>query len=49
MEAWNRLADIFQDNQNARVITFEQEFSNTHMENFSNVSTYYQHPKMLSN
>ncbi|XP_050878007.1 uncharacterized protein LOC127081822 [Lathyrus oleraceus] len=49
MEAWNRLADIFQDNQNARVITLEQEFSNTHMENFSNVSTYYQHPKMLSN
>ncbi|MCI37879.1 polynucleotidyl transferase, partial [Trifolium medium] len=29
MEAWNRLADIFQDNQNARAVSLEQEFSNT--------------------
>jgi len=48
MEAWNRLADIFQDNQNARAVTFEQEFSNTHMEDFLNVSAYCQRLKMLS-
>jgi len=48
MEAWNCLADIFQDNQNARAVTIEQEFSNTRMEDFPNVSAYCQHLKMLS-
>ncbi|XP_050897634.1 uncharacterized protein LOC127104492 [Lathyrus oleraceus] len=48
MEAWNRLEDIFQDKQNARVVTLEREFSNTRMEDFPNVSTYCQHLKMLS-
>jgi hypothetical protein len=48
MEAWNRLADIFQDNQNARVVALEQEFSNTCMEDFLNVSAYCQRLKMLS-
>ncbi|XP_050919323.1 uncharacterized protein LOC127136852 [Lathyrus oleraceus] len=48
MEAWNRLEDIFQDNQNARVITLKQEFSNTRMEYFPNVSAYCQCLKMLS-
>ncbi|XP_050889766.1 uncharacterized protein LOC127095064 [Lathyrus oleraceus] len=49
MEAWNHLEDIFQDNQNARAVTLEQEFSNTRMEDFPNVSAYYQRLKMLSN
>jgi hypothetical protein len=48
MEAWNRLANTFQDNQNARVVTLEQEFSNTRMEDFPNVSAYCQRLKMLS-
>jgi len=48
MEAWNRLEDIFQDNQNVRAVTLEQEFSNTRMEDFSNVFAYCQHLKMLS-
>jgi len=48
MEVWNRLADIFQDNQNARVVTLEQEFSNTRMEDFPNVSAYCQRLKILS-
>ncbi|XP_050909641.1 uncharacterized protein LOC127123468 [Lathyrus oleraceus] len=47
MEAWNRLEDIFQDNQNTRVVTLEQEFSNTDMEDFPNVSAYCQRLKML--
>ncbi|XP_050897665.1 uncharacterized protein LOC127104524 [Lathyrus oleraceus] len=49
MEAWNRLEDIFQDNQNARAIRLEQEFSNTRMEDFPNVFAYCQHLNMLSN
>ncbi|XP_050875099.1 uncharacterized protein LOC127078710 [Lathyrus oleraceus] len=48
MEAWNRLEDIFLDNQNARVVTLEQEFSNTRMEDCPNVSAYCQRLKMLS-
>jgi len=48
VEAWNRLVDIFQDNQNARAVTLEQEFSNTRMEDFPNVSAYCQRLKMLS-
>jgi len=48
MEAWKRLEDIFQDNQNARAVTLEQEFSNTRMEDFPNVSAYCQRLKMLS-
>ncbi|XP_050894497.1 uncharacterized protein LOC127101193 [Lathyrus oleraceus] len=47
MEEWNRLEDIFQDNQNARPVTLEQEFSNTSMEDFPNVSAYCQCLKML--
>ncbi|XP_050877995.1 uncharacterized protein LOC127081812 [Lathyrus oleraceus] len=48
MEAWNRLENIFQDNQNARAVTLEQEFSNTRMEDFPNVLAYCQRLKMLS-
>ncbi|XP_050877027.1 uncharacterized protein LOC127080768 [Lathyrus oleraceus] len=47
MEAWNRLEDIFQDNQNARAVTLEQEFSNTRMEDYPNVLAYCQRLKML--
>ncbi|XP_039682899.1 uncharacterized protein [Medicago truncatula] len=45
---WNRLEDIFQDNQNALAVTLEQEFSSTRMEDFPNVSAYCQRLKMLS-
>jgi len=48
VEAWNRLADIFQDNQNARAVTLEQEFFNTCMEDFPNVFAYCQCLKILS-
>jgi hypothetical protein len=41
------LSDIFQDNQNAHAVTIEQEFSNTRMEDFPNVSIYCEHLKML--
>ncbi|AET03649.1 hypothetical protein MTR_8g074100 [Medicago truncatula] len=48
VETWNRLTDIFQDNQNARAVTLEQEFSNTRMDDFPNVSAYCQLLKMHS-
>lgn len=48
MAAWNRLADIFEDNQNSRVVALEQDFSSTRMEDFPNVSAYCQRLKQLS-
>ncbi|XP_003555007.2 uncharacterized protein [Glycine max] len=48
MEAWDRLRDIFQDNQHSRAVALEQEFSATSMENFPNVSSYCQCLKSLA-
>lgn len=48
MEAWNRLRDIFQDNQHSRAVILEQEFSTTKMEDFHNASAYCQRLKTLS-
>lgn len=47
MEALNHLTNIFQDNQNACVVTLEKEISNTCMEYFPNVSSYCQRLKIL--
>ncbi|XP_006606884.1 uncharacterized protein [Glycine max] len=49
MEIWNMLRDMFQDNKNSRVVTLEQEFSRTNMEDFSNASMYCQQLKELFN
>ncbi|KAI3751228.1 hypothetical protein L2E82_22276 [Cichorium intybus] len=48
IEAWNRLRDIFQDNKHSRAVTLEQEFSHTHMEDFSSASAYCQRLKVLA-
>ncbi|XP_073223430.1 uncharacterized protein [Cicer arietinum] len=48
MEAWNRLTNIFQNNQNARAVTLEQEFSSIRMEDFPIASAYCQRLKMIS-
>ena len=48
MEAWNSLRDIFQDNKHSRMVTLEDEFSNTKMENFPNASAYRHRLKSLA-
>ena len=48
MEAWDRLRDIFQDNEHSRAVALEQEFSTTSMEDFPNVSAYCQRLKSLA-
>lgn len=48
MEAWNRLRDIFQYNKNYRVVSLEQEFSHTKMEDFPTAPAYYQRLEELS-
>ena len=47
-QAWERLRDIFQDNKHSRAVYLENQFSNTHLENFKNISAYCQRLKMLS-
>ncbi|XP_074328200.1 uncharacterized protein LOC141666103 [Apium graveolens] len=47
MEAWDRLRDLFQDNQNSRALTLEQEFSTIKMEDFPTIKAYCQHLKSL--
>ncbi|XP_048496233.2 uncharacterized protein LOC125495527 [Beta vulgaris subsp. vulgaris] len=47
-QAWERLRDIFQDNKHSCAVYLENQFSNTHLENFKNVSSYCQKLKMLS-
>ncbi|XP_058785054.1 uncharacterized protein LOC131659960 [Vicia villosa] len=46
--AWNHLFDIFYDNKNSRALYLEKEFSRTHMEKFSDASSYFQNLKSLS-
>ncbi|GAU39490.1 hypothetical protein TSUD_279110 [Trifolium subterraneum] len=48
MAAWNRLAGLFEDNQNSRAVALEEDFSSTRMEDFPNVSAYCQCLKQLS-
>jgi len=48
MAVWNCLADIFEDNQNSRVVALEKDFSSARMEDFPNVSAYYQGLKQLT-
>ncbi|XP_059310361.1 uncharacterized protein LOC132061601 [Lycium ferocissimum] len=40
MEAWDRLRDIFQDNQHSRAVALEQDFTTVSMEHFPNASAY---------
>ncbi|XP_074313838.1 uncharacterized protein LOC141649035 [Silene latifolia] len=47
-KAWNRLKDLFHDNKNSRAIQLEQQFTNTRIEDFSNVFAYGQALKMLA-
>ncbi|XP_074287645.1 uncharacterized protein LOC141612793 [Silene latifolia] len=47
-ECWDRIRDIFQDNQHSRAVTLEQEFSHTAMADFPNASVYCQRLKSLS-
>ncbi|XP_038997361.1 uncharacterized protein LOC120122253 [Hibiscus syriacus] len=45
MTLWNRLRDLFQDNENSRAISLEHEFNNTYLKDFSSVFAYCQHLK----
>ncbi|GAB2269377.1 hypothetical protein Dimus_038772 [Dionaea muscipula] len=47
-ETWDRLADIFQDNQHSRTVYLEQEFSRISLDQYSSVSAYCQALKMIA-
>ncbi|CAH9141632.1 unnamed protein product [Cuscuta epithymum] len=46
--AWERLADIFQDNKNSRAVHLETQFSNTRLEQFPTVAAYCQTLKTIA-
>ncbi|XP_057451955.1 uncharacterized protein LOC130743745 [Lotus japonicus] len=48
MTTWNRIASMFEDNQNSRVVALDQDFISTRMEDFPNVSAYCQRLKHIS-
>ncbi|XP_057432249.1 uncharacterized protein LOC130725005 [Lotus japonicus] len=47
MATWNRLASMFEDNQNSHAFSLDQDFTSTCMDDFPNVSAYCQHLKDL--
>ncbi|XP_074302440.1 uncharacterized protein LOC141634006 [Silene latifolia] len=47
-QAWTRLKDLFNDNQNARAVMLEQQFTNIRMDQYPNVSSYCQALKMIA-
>ncbi|KAL9224563.1 hypothetical protein vseg_000585 [Gypsophila vaccaria] len=47
--AWDRLKDIFNDNKHSRAVMLEQQFTNVHMDQYPNVSSYCQALKMIAN
>ncbi|XP_074278902.1 uncharacterized protein LOC141602610 [Silene latifolia] len=47
-QAWDPIKDIFNDNKNSRAVMLEQQFTNIHMDNYPNVSSYCQALKMIA-
>ncbi|CAH9124812.1 unnamed protein product [Cuscuta epithymum] len=48
MEAWTRLANIFQDNKHARAVHLEDEFSHVRLANFASISAYCQQLRTIA-
>lgn len=47
-QAWDRLANISQDNKTSRAIYLERQFANTHLDSCPNISVYCQELKVLA-
>ncbi|XP_074290451.1 uncharacterized protein LOC141617165 [Silene latifolia] len=47
-ECWDRIKNIFHDNQHSRAVTLEQEFSHISMDDFANASDYCQRLKSIA-
>ncbi|XP_056697367.1 uncharacterized protein [Spinacia oleracea] len=48
MAAWDRLRDIFQDNQNSCVVFLEHDFAHVKIRDYPNATSYCQRLKSLS-
>lgn len=46
-DAWQKLRNIFQDNNGSRAVYLERKFTNTRLDDFPNVSAYFQELKVL--
>ncbi|GAU32670.1 hypothetical protein TSUD_218470 [Trifolium subterraneum] len=47
-DCWKRIGALFNDNKHARAVQLENQFSNTHLEDFPSTATYCIHLKNLS-
>ncbi|XP_042411575.1 uncharacterized protein LOC122001064 [Zingiber officinale] len=47
-QEWERLQNIFQDNKTAYAIYLENQFTHAPMNDYPNISAYYQESKMLA-
>ncbi|XP_076953687.1 uncharacterized protein LOC143627851 [Bidens hawaiensis] len=47
-EAWDAIAQLFQENQASRAITLKNRLTNTKLETFPNISTYCQELKVIT-
>ncbi|XP_012077830.1 uncharacterized protein LOC105638611 [Jatropha curcas] len=47
-DAWNHLAELFQDNKSARAIHLETEFANTYLRDFLDTKAYTRRLKVLA-
>ncbi|XP_071694780.1 uncharacterized protein [Rutidosis leptorrhynchoides] len=47
-KTWDRLKSMFHDNKHSRALTLENQFVNTKLDNFHNMSTYCQELKMIA-
>ncbi|XP_023756891.2 uncharacterized protein LOC111905426 [Lactuca sativa] len=48
LDLWKRLQEIFLDNKNTRAVYLEEQFNNTHLSAFSNITEYCSHLKNLA-
>ncbi|GAU37552.1 hypothetical protein TSUD_54590 [Trifolium subterraneum] len=47
-QCWNRIAAMFNDNKHSRAVQLENQFSNTHLEDFASTKAYFNRLKLLS-
>ncbi|XP_071727523.1 uncharacterized protein [Rutidosis leptorrhynchoides] len=47
MKAWDRLRNVFNDNQHSRTLSRHHQFTNIWVDNFSNISTYFKKIKNI--
>ncbi|XP_071688844.1 uncharacterized protein [Rutidosis leptorrhynchoides] len=48
VQAWTRIQSVFQDNKNTRALYLQRQFTNIKLDDYPDVSSYYQEIKALA-